>query len=320
MQELRLVAVSEDGSYAILAVPGRSGRFLLPHRRPAEDGGQGSVLTARSVRDRSGESVATQGDPGPHPGWRDRRRDRRRRRYPAGPDPPVRGSDPRRAPVSGGTSAAGHDPRAQRLRRPRAKARRHRLGAADAGRSQSGQRRVGFTEAARRELAGPVAVQPRQPDWLRGVDLRLAAAARHPGRRPGRSAVPAAGGLERCAVRRARPAAGHGHLDQRAALRARRGRPRAGAGRRARDSDQGDQCREPAAAGRPARLSARPTRRRPSPPRFRRWPRRKRRPVARASAEPESAQPARKAASGRGRRSSVPSWDEIMFGTSRQSD
>jgi hypothetical protein len=30
MQELRLVAVSEDGSYAILAVPGRSGRFLMP--------------------------------------------------------------------------------------------------------------------------------------------------------------------------------------------------------------------------------------------------------------------------------------------------
>jgi hypothetical protein len=30
MQELRLVAVSEDGSYAILALPGRSNRFLLP--------------------------------------------------------------------------------------------------------------------------------------------------------------------------------------------------------------------------------------------------------------------------------------------------
>ncbi len=30
MQELRLVAVSEDGSYAILVVPGRSGRFALP--------------------------------------------------------------------------------------------------------------------------------------------------------------------------------------------------------------------------------------------------------------------------------------------------
>ncbi|MGD0702735.1 MAG: septation protein SepH [Trebonia sp.] len=30
MQELRFVAVSEDGSYAVLAVPGRSGRFILP--------------------------------------------------------------------------------------------------------------------------------------------------------------------------------------------------------------------------------------------------------------------------------------------------
>ena len=30
MQELRFVAVSEDGSYAVLAVPGRSGRFVLP--------------------------------------------------------------------------------------------------------------------------------------------------------------------------------------------------------------------------------------------------------------------------------------------------
>jgi hypothetical protein len=30
MQELRLVAVSEDASYAVLAVPGRSGRFSLP--------------------------------------------------------------------------------------------------------------------------------------------------------------------------------------------------------------------------------------------------------------------------------------------------
>src|SRR6266851_10315184 len=30
MQELRLVAVSEDGSYAVLAIPGRGGRFTLP--------------------------------------------------------------------------------------------------------------------------------------------------------------------------------------------------------------------------------------------------------------------------------------------------
>src|ERR1700691_3931724 len=30
MHELRVVAVSEDGSYAILDVPGRGGRFMLP--------------------------------------------------------------------------------------------------------------------------------------------------------------------------------------------------------------------------------------------------------------------------------------------------
>ena len=30
MQELRLVAVSEDGTYAVLVAPGRSGRFVLP--------------------------------------------------------------------------------------------------------------------------------------------------------------------------------------------------------------------------------------------------------------------------------------------------
>ena len=34
MHELRLVAVSEDGSYAVLAVPGRSGRFALPIDEP----------------------------------------------------------------------------------------------------------------------------------------------------------------------------------------------------------------------------------------------------------------------------------------------
>src|ERR1700761_3746460 len=30
MQELRFVAVSEDGRYAVLAIPGRSARFTLP--------------------------------------------------------------------------------------------------------------------------------------------------------------------------------------------------------------------------------------------------------------------------------------------------
>ena len=30
MQELRLVAVSEDGTYAVLAAPGHGGRFSVP--------------------------------------------------------------------------------------------------------------------------------------------------------------------------------------------------------------------------------------------------------------------------------------------------
>jgi hypothetical protein len=39
-----------------------------------------------------------------------------------------------------------------------------------------------------------------------------------------------------------------------------------------------------------------------------------------AQESPARARPARKAAGGRSRRASVPSWDEIMFGTSRQPD
>jgi hypothetical protein len=39
-----------------------------------------------------------------------------------------------------------------------------------------------------------------------------------------------------------------------------------------------------------------------------------------APTEARAARPPRKTAGGRARRSSVPSWDEIMFGNSRQSD
>ena len=41
---------------------------------------------------------------------------------------------------------------------------------------------------------------------------------------------------------------------------------------------------------------------------------------AQAAAEDPPARPARKAAGGRGRRASVPTWDEIMFGSSRRQD
>lgn len=51
MQELRFVAVSEDGSYAVLAVPGRSGRYVLPidERLRAIANGQTSRLAQYEI-------------------------------------------------------------------------------------------------------------------------------------------------------------------------------------------------------------------------------------------------------------------------------
>src|SRR5260221_9775367 len=51
MQELRLVAVSEDGSYAVLVVPGRRGRFALPidERLRTVAGGQFSRLAQYEI-------------------------------------------------------------------------------------------------------------------------------------------------------------------------------------------------------------------------------------------------------------------------------
>src|SRR6202161_1423838 len=51
MQELRFVAVSEDGSYAVLAVPGRSGRYVLPidERLRAVAQGQTSPLAQYEI-------------------------------------------------------------------------------------------------------------------------------------------------------------------------------------------------------------------------------------------------------------------------------
>src|ERR1700722_7794997 len=79
MQELRFVAVSEDGRYAVLAIPGRSARFMLPidERLRAVALGQTSRLAQYELevasacagsRDRSWPNVPT---------WPSRRRPRR---------------------------------------------------------------------------------------------------------------------------------------------------------------------------------------------------------------------------------------------------
>ncbi len=64
MQELRLVAVSEDGTYLVLATAGRGTGFTLPVDDRLRAALRGPLLPPRPVRDRSGESLAPQGDPG----------------------------------------------------------------------------------------------------------------------------------------------------------------------------------------------------------------------------------------------------------------
>jgi len=69
MQELRFVAVSEDGQLRLSSRSrGGAGRYILP----IDERLAGGPLKARPpglapVRDRSGESVASQGDPGTNP-------------------------------------------------------------------------------------------------------------------------------------------------------------------------------------------------------------------------------------------------------------
>src|SRR6201996_3151769 len=92
----------------------RTERAVHPADRRAAAGGRSRPdLPARPVRDRSGESVATQGDPGTNPGRRDGRRDRRccgdpgrARALVRGPGPGPRLGDI----VTSRLTAAGTDP------------------------------------------------------------------------------------------------------------------------------------------------------------------------------------------------------------------
>ena len=198
MHELRLVAVSEDGSYAVLAVPGRGGRFSLPIDDRLRTVARGPVLPARAVRDRSGESVATQGDPGPDPRRRDGRRDRRRGRLSRSTE--CAGSRARSSP-SGSTGL-------RRRSGPRCAATASRARARGWARSSpSGWPRLGAArrrclewdsrKRSRRQLAGAAGVHHGRPAAAGGVGLRPPAQARHAGRRRRRPALPARGRLAR---------------------------------------------------------------------------------------------------------------------------
>jgi hypothetical protein len=318
MQELRLVAVSEDGSYAILAVPGRSGRFLLPidDRLRTVAKGQFSRLAQYEIevenplrpkeiqdRIRAGQTADEIADAAGIPPDRVRRFE-----GPVLAERQYRAQEAQRATIRG-QGDSGPGPRlgdivAQRL---------HGAGVNpetaewDSRKLQDGnwQVQLRFAIGSRTSTAEWV-YDPRKrhviPDDDQAVRLCLPqdewAAIMLAERQRASATVTPIGSRQ--------------HLQYADAGREndRRGapglpRPRA-AGREAVAADAESM---PEASGVPAGAAAGPD------------PANSAAVAAGATDQPEHATvPAKKAAGGRSRRASVPSWDEIMFGTSRQQD
>jgi hypothetical protein len=311
MQELRLVAVSEDGSYAILAVPGRSGRFLLPidDRLRTVAKGQFSRLAQYEIevenplrpkeiqdRIRAGETADEIADAAGIPPDRIRRFE-----GPILAERQYQAEQAQRATIRGHSDSGGPGPR------------------------------LGDIVSERLTLAGasPDSAEwdsRKRPDGNWQVQLQFSLGSRtgsaewiYDSRR--RHVIPD----DDQAVRLCLPQA-----DWSGVQFAERAQPRATVTSiSARHAAHAEAVREPGLAAAPAILTRETgpplTPADPLPPGQEPAPA----PAAAAeeaaaggdgSRRPESAQPARKAAGGRGRRSSVPSWDEIMFGTSRQSD
>jgi Protein of unknown function (DUF3071) len=374
MQELRIVAVSEDGSYAVLAVPGRGGRFSLPiddrlrivargqfsrlaqyeievesPLRPkeiqdriragetaeeiADAAGvpiervrrfEGPVLAERAYRaqEAQGATIRQPGDSGPGPRlgdivaerlaelgvpaeeaqWDSRKRNDNtwqvQLMFTVGGRPQMAewSFDPRRRHVSPA------DDDAARLSLPEADV-------AALGPSPIAPMRATVTPIGSRLAQAPPpapAAEPAPPPVPAAERAMAAARPGPPGpgqyspgqyspgqhgpaqHRPAAAASPAQASPEHASPEHARPAPGHGAPNHDTAAAA--GGPSTGAA-----PDQAD----PGSADRPEQA-----------------------PAAAETREPATAQRGRgrKAAGGRSRRSSVPSWDEIMFGTSRQPD
>jgi hypothetical protein len=315
MQELRLVAVSEDGSYAILAVPGRSGRFLLPidDRLRTVAKGQFSRLAQYEIevenplrpkeiqdRIRAGETADEIADAAGIPPDKIRRFE-----GPILAERQYQAEQARRATIPG-HSDSGPGPRlgdivADRLTRAGASAETAEW---DSRKRPDGnwQVHLSFSIGSRQGRAEWI-YDPRRrhvtPDDDQAVRLSMpqsewAAIGLAERSQPTATVTPIG----------SRHSAHQAETDRLASAVA-LGMDGAVAGPPpARNSGGGPAPdEEPAAAdGRPA-AAERPAEPTPSQP------------------APETPpKPAKKAASGRARRSSVPSWDEIMFGTSRQPD
>jgi len=318
MHELRLVAVSEDGSYAVLDVPGRGGRFMLPIDDRLRTVARGqfsrlaqyeieveSPLRPKEIQDRirAGETADEIADVSGLPVERIRRFE-----GPVLAEREYRAQEAQRATVrSPGDSGPGPrlgDIVAERLAE---------LGAvADDARWDSRKRpdgnwqvQIAFTAGGRTHVAEWI-FDPRRrhiaPDDEQAARLCLPADELPP--IPQGAHAPATATVTPIAPRLGGFAAHHG--EQRAAAipavpaavpgpPAQPGRPAAGGqGSREVETERRTAEPEPAAAADERGDQAR----------------------ERSARE----RPARKAAGGRSRRASVPSWDEIMFGSSRQPD
>jgi Protein of unknown function (DUF3071) len=307
MHELRLVAVSEDGSYAVLAVPGRGGRFSLPidDRLRAVARGQFSRLAQYEIevesplrpkeiqdRIRAGETADEIADAAGVPVERVRRFE-----GPVLAEREYRAQEAQRATVRS-PGDPGPGPRlgdivAERLTE---------LGATpddarwDSRKRADGNWQVQITFAAggRSQLAEWI-FDPRRRHVAPDDDqaARLCLPAEDLPVTPLAARVPATATVTPIAPRLGNVSAHH--LEQR--VPAAPPAPAAVTGPAAAGSQPG---REPAADRTPAERDGAAS--------------------AEASprADPARERTVRKAAGGRSRRASVPSWDEIMFGNSRQ--
>jgi Protein of unknown function (DUF3071) len=335
MQELRIVAVSEDGSYAVLAVPGRGGRFSLPidDRLRIIARGQFSRLAQYEIevesplrpkeiqdRIRAGETAEEIADAAGVPIERVRRFEGpvlAERAYRA---QEAQGATIRRPGDSGPGPRLG-DIVAERLATLGAAAENAQWDSRKRG-DNNWQVQLMFTvdgrpqlaewafdprrrhvvpaddDAARLSLpeADLAGLAPLVPAPARAtvtpISSRLAAAATPPAAEPHPVSAPA----REARAHEAR--AQEGRRREPAVPAARASEARAGEARASEVRGSDARAAEARAAEPEPAAPAADSREAPPPPR----------------------RAARKAAGGRSRRSSVPSWDEIMFGTSRQPD
>ncbi len=337
MQELRIVAVSEDGSYAVLAVPGRGGRFSLPidDRLRIVARGQFSRLAQYEIevesplrpkeiqdRIRAGETAEEIADAAGVPIERVRRF-----------EGPVLAERAYRAQEAQGASIrqpgdSGPGPRLGDIVTERLAA----LGV-PAEEAQWDSRKRG-DNSWQVQLMFTIGGRPLMAEWVFDPRRRHVTPADDDA---ARLSLPEADLAELAPGPRA-PARATVTPDQHpAGGRATAGRPRSARPEPAPAPEPAVASQARAAEVHPARAAearGRRRSRRGSPGRSHLPPPRPGQPApeARPAAElaetaPEagSQEPAapqrgraRKAAGGRSRRSSVPSWDEIMFGTSRQ--